>query len=56
MLNLGKPTVRIKSDGWTAATKDRKLSAQFEHSLGVTKDGCEIFTTSPKALHKPPYS
>jgi len=56
MLNLGKPTVRIKSDGWTAATKDRKLSAQFEHSLGVTKDGCEIFTTSPKGLHKPPYA
>ena len=55
MLNLGKPHVKIKPDGWTAVTKDRKLSAQFEHSIGVTKDGCEIFTTSPKGLHKPPY-
>ncbi len=44
MVNIGKPHVRIKEDGWTAVTKDRSLSAQFEHSLGVTKDGYEIFT------------
>jgi len=55
MINLGKPDVKILSDGWTAVTRDRKLTAQFEHSIGVTKDGCEIFTTSPKGLHRPPY-
>ena len=55
MINLGKPHVKILSDGWTAVTRDRKLTAQFEHSIGVTKDGCEIFTLSPKGLHKPPY-
>ena len=46
MINAGKPWMKILSDGWTAVTKDRSLSAQFEHSLGVTKDGCEIFTVS----------
>ena len=56
MINLGKPDVKILSDGWTAVTRDRKLTAQFEHSIGVTKDGCEIFTTSPAGLHYPPYS
>jgi methionyl aminopeptidase len=56
MINLGKPHVKILSDGWTAVTRDRKLTAQFEHSIGVTKDGCEIFTLSPTDLHKPPYS
>jgi methionyl aminopeptidase len=55
MINLGRPHVKVLSDGWTAVTRDRSLSAQFEHAVGVTKDGVEIFTTSPKGLHKPPY-
>ncbi len=55
MVNLGKPHVKVLADGWTAVTRDRSLSAQFEHSLGVTEDGCELFTVSPKGLHKPPY-
>ncbi len=55
MINLGKHTVKMLSDGWTAVTKDRSLSAQFEHSLGVTATGVEIFTTSPAGLDKPPY-
>ena len=55
MINLGKPHVKILSDGWTAVTRDRSLSAQFEHTVGVTEDGCEAFTVSPKALHCPPY-
>lgn len=55
MINLGKPGVKVLGDGWTAVTRDRKLTAQFEHSIGVTKDGCEIFTLSPKGLHRPPY-
>lgn len=55
MINLGKPNVRLKSDGWTAVSRDRSLSAQFEHSIGVTNDGVEIFTTSPAGLHKPPF-
>ncbi len=55
MINLGKPDVKVLSDGWTAVTRDRKLTAQFEHSIGVTKEGCEIFTLSPAGLHKPPY-
>ena len=46
MINLGRPGVKILSDGWTAVTRDRSLSAQYEHSLGVTKDGCEVFTLS----------
>ncbi len=56
MINLGRPHVKILSDGWTAVTRDRSLSAQFEHSVGVTEDGCEIFTLSPKGLHHPPFS
>lgn len=56
MINLGKPHVKVLSDGWTAVTRDRSLSAQFEHSLGITQDGCELFTTSPAGLHKPPYT
>ena len=56
MLNLGRPDVKILSDGWTAVTRDKTLSAQFEHSVGVTEDGVEIFTTSPKGLHKPPFA
>ncbi len=53
MINLGKPHVKILSDGWTAVTRDRSLSAQFEHAVGVTETGCEIFTISPGGLHKP---
>jgi methionyl aminopeptidase len=56
MINLGKPAVKLLSDGWTAVTRDKSLSAQFEHSIGITEDGCEIFTESPKGLHKPPYA
>jgi methionyl aminopeptidase len=55
MINAGKWQVKMKNDGWTAVTKDRSLSAQFEHSVGVTSTGVEIFTASPKGLHKPPY-
>ena len=55
MINGGKPTVKMLEDGWTAVTRDRSLSAQFEHSIGITEDGCEIFTLSPKGLHHPPY-
>ena len=54
MINLGRPHVKVLSDGWTAVTRDRSLSAQFEHTVGVTKTGVEIFTTSPKGLDKPP--
>jgi len=53
MLNLGKPAVKILNDGWTAVTRDRSLSAQFEHSIGVTATGYEVFTTSPAGLHNP---
>ena len=56
MINLGKPNVKILSDGWTAVTRDRELSAQFEHTVGVTETGVEIFTASPKGLHCPPYA
>ncbi|MYL96309.1 type I methionyl aminopeptidase [Novosphingobium sp. FGD1] len=56
MINLGKPPVKLLADGWTAVTRDKSLSAQFEHSIGITEDGCEIFTTSPAGLHKPPYA
>src|SRR5215470_160392 len=55
MINLGRPHVKVLSDGWTAVTRDRSLSAQFEHSVGVTETGVEIFTLSPKGLDKPPY-
>ena len=55
MINLGKPGVKLLNDGWTAVTRDKSLSAQFEHSIGITEDGNEIFTLSPKGLHKPPY-
>jgi methionyl aminopeptidase len=56
MINLGKPQVKVLSDGWTAVTRDRSLSAQFEHTIGVTETGCEIFTQSPRGWHKPPYA
>jgi methionyl aminopeptidase len=55
MINLGRYAVKILSDGWTAVTRDRSLSAQFEHSVGVTETGVEIFTLSPAGLHQPPY-
>jgi methionyl aminopeptidase len=54
MINLGKPHVKILSDGWTAVTRDRSLSAQFEHTVGVTETGCEVFTLSPLGLDRPP--
>ena len=55
MLNAGTDEIKVLNDGWTAVTKDKKLSAQFEHTIGVTKNGYEIFTLSPKNYHKPPY-
>jgi len=55
MINAGRWEVKVLSDGWTAVTKDKSLSAQFEHSMGVTADGCEIFTLSPLGMTKPPY-
>ncbi len=53
MLNLGAAPVKILGDGWTAVTKDKSLSSQYEHSVGVTETGVEIFTTSPAGLHQP---
>ncbi len=55
MINAGRLDVKILQDGWTAVTNDRSLSAQFEHSLGVTADGYEIFTKSPKGWTCPPF-
>jgi methionyl aminopeptidase len=55
MINIGKAAGKVLEDGWTAVTRDRSLSAQFEHSIGITEDGCEIFTQSPKGWHRPPY-
>lgn len=54
MINLGRPHVKILSDGWTAVTRDRSLSAQYEHTIGVTESGYEIFTASPGGLFAPP--
>ena len=56
MINLGTWKVKLMKDGWTAVTKDRSLSAQFEHTLGVTADGSEIFTLSPAGYTTPPYT
>jgi methionyl aminopeptidase len=56
MINIGRPDVKVLEDGWTAVTRDRSLSAQFEHSIGITEDGCEIFTKSPAGLDQPPYA
>ncbi|MDQ1156352.1 methionyl aminopeptidase [Sphingomonas sp. SORGH_AS 950] len=56
MINIGRPDVKLLDDGWTAVTRDRSLSAQFEHSIGITEDGCEIFTLSPAGFTQPPYS
>ncbi len=55
MINLGKATVKVLGDGWTAVTRDRELSAQCEHTIGVTADGCELFTTSPAGCFMPPF-
>jgi methionyl aminopeptidase len=55
MINAGKFPVKMLNDGWTAVTKDKSLSAQFEHTLGITENGYEIFTESAKAYSKPPY-
>ena len=52
---LGKPAVKVLSDGWTAVTRDKSLSSQCEHSIGVTEDGLEIFTASPKGLFRPKF-
>jgi methionyl aminopeptidase len=56
MVNAGRPEVKVLDDGWTAVTRDRSLSAQFEHMVAVTEEGCEIFTISPAGLHHPPYA
>lgn len=53
MINLGKPHVKILADGWTAVTRDRSLTAQYEHAVGVTDTGCEVFTLSPAGLDRP---
>ncbi len=55
MVNAGRPEVKVLDDGWTAVTRDRSLSAQFEHMVGVTEEGCEVFTLSPAGLDRPPY-
>ena len=55
MINFGKFEVKVLNDGWTAVTKDKSLSAQFEHTLGITENGYEIFTESAKGYSKPPY-
>ena len=56
MINLGRPHAKLLNDGWTAVTRDKSLSAQFEHSIGIKEGGgVEIFTQSPAGLHKPPY-
>ncbi|HEX5258566.1 MAG TPA: type I methionyl aminopeptidase [Sphingomicrobium sp.] len=56
MINIGRPDVKLLEDGWTAVTRDRSLSSQFEHSIGITETGCEVFTKSPAGLDRPPYA
>ena len=56
MVNAGRPEVKVLDDGWTAVTRDRSLSAQFEHMVGVTDDGVEVFTHSPAGFTRPPYA
>ncbi|WP_120634707.1 type I methionyl aminopeptidase [Ruegeria sp. EL01] len=56
MVNLGRPETKTLADDWTAVTRDKSLSAQFEHSVGVTADGVEIFTLSPDGKYHPTYS
>jgi len=55
MINDGKYDIKVLDDGWTAVTKDKSLSAQFEHTIGITENGYEIFTKSVKGYSKPPY-
>jgi methionyl aminopeptidase len=56
MINIGRPDCKLLDDGWTAVTRDRSLSAQFEHSIGITETGHEVFTKSPTGLDRPPYA
>ena len=56
MINVGAYETKVLMDGWTAVTKDKSLSAQFEHTIGVTNDGFKIFTKSKKNYEQPPYS
>ena len=56
MINAGRPEVKILNDGWTTVTRDRSISAQFEHTVGVTADGVEIFTRSPDGLDRTPFA
>ena len=56
MINIGRADCKLLDDGWTAVTRDRSLSAQFEHSIGITETGHEIFTRSPTGRDKPPYA
>jgi methionyl aminopeptidase len=56
MINLGRPHVKVLSDGWTAVTRDRSLSAQFEHTVAVTNNGVELFTLSPRGLDRPHFA
>ena len=56
MINAGKLESKLLNDGWTAVTKDKSLSAQFEHTIGITENGYEIFTESVKGYSKPPYN
>ena len=55
MINAGRKETHVLQDGWTAVTRDKSLSAQYEHMLGVTETGCEVFTLSPKGMHQAPY-
>jgi len=55
MINIGRPHVKVLKDGWTAVTRDKTLSAQFEHTVGVTESGIEIFTSSPAGLDCPSF-
>ncbi len=56
MINAGKYDVKVLTDGWTAVTKDKSLSAQFEHTIGITENGYEVFTESVKGYSRPPYN
>ena len=56
MINFGNYNVKVLNDGWTAVTRDKSLSAQFEHTIGITENGYEIFTESDKGYTKPPYN
>ena len=56
MINAGKYDIKVLDDGWTAVTKDKTLSAQFEHTVGITENGYEIFTESAKGYKEPPYN